>query len=655
MIASGARGHRVARYRGIGLKSGTFSGDETTLETATERLADHIAMMNVLYQALKALDPHTFEQLIVHLLKARYPSVDIKHIEGAAGDQGRDVISGQLDEDPTIWQCKSFPNGVKKSQKQQIRESLNKALKRFTPKRWVLCLSIDIDTAALRWFQKLRKSRAASTEVELWQASDTVHQLLYQHTIRERFFPNAVLNTAELRHIVTKTAELTTEELATLSVENLDLYLHRLQEHDARFTYAVTVTRDRKPAAPPTPGELLTIITGQSTLHVYPRDHEALRSRPPQGRFTLTDTGIEKFKEHLRTGRPQTLTPEEITGFTSDFDFLLPPVREQTRLTLSLAARPSQELIPLRVTFGKDSDAITYEYIPFQRTHAGAEQTTFESTANLPVRIILVLRDNGAGSISFRDTSAGSDVHDIQKFLRAITIAITTGRVEFYDLAKSKRFLEATLRGSLPKWIEHYSALIDAAVIVANTYNVRLTKPPLPTPEDAERLYLLRQLATGLTMHVNEIGLGLSKVTGTAPSLRAALAGECSYRIITSGENVIVFGTTVPTGPLEYEVSRARIKNVADLLEYLDHAPLGAPTDIVLAPTGPISARRHAEPHAQPVLQFKPLNAGPAPNKPEAERPNGRGGGKTSDRERKGKRVAARKPKPRPGKKRNAR
>jgi len=282
-------------------------------------------MINALLQSLKALDPHTFEQLIFQLLKARYPGVDIKHIDGTAGDQGLDVISGQLDEDPTIWQCKSFPNGVKSSQKQQIRDSLNKALANFTPKRWVLTLSIDMDAAALRWFQNLGRSHAASTRVDLWQASDIVNQLLYEHTIRESFFPNAILNIAELREIVMATAELTTEELATLNTENVDSYISRLQEHDSRFTYAITLTRDRKPIATPTADEFLTITTGHSILHVYPRDHEALRERPPQGRFTLTGTGIEKFKEYVRTGRPQTFTPEEVAGFTSDLisSFLL--------------------------------------------------------------------------------------------------------------------------------------------------------------------------------------------------------------------------------------------------------------------------------------------------------------------------------------------
>jgi hypothetical protein len=518
-------------------------------------------MMNILYQAVKALDPHTFENLVLHLLKARYRGIEIKYIEGASGDQGVDVISGRLDMEP----------------------------------------------ATLRWFQKLGKSRAQSTEINVWQASDIVHQLLYEHTIRESFFPNTVLNTAELREIVTKTSELSTEELAILTIENMDSYFHRLQEYDARFTYGASFSRDREPTAASAPDELFTITTGQRTLHVYARDHEALRDRPPQGRFTLTGNGIEKFKQHLRTGIPQTLTSEEVVGFTSDFDFLLPPIQEQTRLTLSLTTRGPNQTIPLRVTFGEGESAVTYEYILFQATHTGTEETTLESTGTLPFSIILVLRKDGTGAISFRDTSAGSEVHEIQRFLRAMSIGLKVGTVEFYDLAKAQKFLVSTLRGSLPAWIDHYTSVIDDAVITADAYHVTLTRPLLITPGDGENLAILKQLAVGVRMHVDEISLALDKVLATAASLRAALSEECSYRIIASGDNVLVFGTNVPTGAIEYVIGRARIKNVSDLLEYLDNAPLGTRADIVLAPIGPIFARRHTDPDAKPVLQFQPL------------------------------------------------
>jgi hypothetical protein len=41
-----------------------------------------------IYQRLKELDPKTFEQFCVQLLKERHPGLDIKHVDGSAGDPG---------------------------------------------------------------------------------------------------------------------------------------------------------------------------------------------------------------------------------------------------------------------------------------------------------------------------------------------------------------------------------------------------------------------------------------------------------------------------------------------------------------------------------------------------------------------------------------
>ena len=174
--------------------------------------------MNELLAHLRVLDPQRFELLIFHLLSARYPTLSIKHINGEAGDEGVDVFTGQLNGQPTIWQCKAFANGVKDSQKQQIKDSLNKALKYHTPRRWILCLNTDLDTKTMGWFQKLTQSKAHLTEIILEQGSDTLNQLLYEHTIRESFFPTITINTVMVREHLKRTDALTTEELADLTV-----------------------------------------------------------------------------------------------------------------------------------------------------------------------------------------------------------------------------------------------------------------------------------------------------------------------------------------------------------------------------------------------------------------------------------------------------
>lgn len=42
-----------------------------------------------IYQRLKELDPKTFEQFCVQLLKERHPGLDIKHVDGSAGGSWR--------------------------------------------------------------------------------------------------------------------------------------------------------------------------------------------------------------------------------------------------------------------------------------------------------------------------------------------------------------------------------------------------------------------------------------------------------------------------------------------------------------------------------------------------------------------------------------
>jgi len=72
------------------------------------------------------------------------------------GDEGVDTFLGDLRGGLTIWQAKAFPNGVHKSQQDQIRKSL-KTARKLKPKKWIFCLSVDMDIKAHRWFQYLKK------------------------------------------------------------------------------------------------------------------------------------------------------------------------------------------------------------------------------------------------------------------------------------------------------------------------------------------------------------------------------------------------------------------------------------------------------------------------------------------------------------------
>jgi hypothetical protein len=154
--------------------------------------------MRALLQRIKELDRHTFEDFCFHLLKEMYPNASVRKVHGAAGDEGVDIFAGEWDSSSVVWQCKSFPNGVGASQKEQIRDSLRRVMDAVKPRLWVLILSVDLDAKTHRWWEKFKASYADRVTLELVSASDLVHQLIYRRTLGEAFFPAAIMDVSML-------------------------------------------------------------------------------------------------------------------------------------------------------------------------------------------------------------------------------------------------------------------------------------------------------------------------------------------------------------------------------------------------------------------------------------------------------------------------
>ena len=546
--------------------------------------------MRALYQSLAALDAHTFELLIFQLVKACYPQADITHVDGSAGDQGIDVISGQLDEQPTIWQCKSFLNGIKDSQKRQIKDSLDQALRHFEPRRWILCLTTDMDIRALHWFQRLASSRANTTQIVLWPASALVRQLLYQHTIREAFFPNTVIGTREVREALAKTGELTAAELSTITAETADLYIQRLQAYDARFTYALTFVRDIRPEKCLAPGALLTIVEENHILTVYGRDTEALRQFPPRASFKLHGMGIEKLLLNVRTGAPQTLYGSEISDFSSDFDFLV-RASERDHIIVHLESIGSPKNVSLRVMFGEDRNAVTFENVPFERVRPGK----YQSAGVLPFQTTVTIKRDGTGTLTFKNHTRGCEVNFVQKFLKALDLATSTGKIAFYDETTRLPFLTYAMHGSIPE-LPVYKALIDDAVCVAAAYQVPLRLPSAISREDVEAISRLKQLLVGVTLNADEICLELTKTIDLTTAVADGLHGDSKLLITISTpgfpEDFVVFGTAIQTGPIDVEIVNPRVRERDAFIQFVRHAELGATTTLTFEITEPTIVRR---------------------------------------------------------------
>ncbi|KAH0538342.1 hypothetical protein GP486_008782, partial [Trichoglossum hirsutum] len=260
-------------------------------------------------------------------MSARYPSAKIRYPEGAAGDEGVDLFQGDLTRGSTVWQCKAFTVTILgDSQKRQIKESLRDAIKNVQPQQWILCLNLNLDTKAARWFERLQESYASQSiaVADPFDAMELARELMFRRTIRNHFFPNLMLDVQELRSLVKAAARgmdsIGDVDLEKLATENTEEYLDRLRQRDPRFTYEVTFGGERGPNVFPPPHEpnLISSMTdGRKIIKAYARDHEALRQDPVGSLFQFNETGGQKFLDFIRTGKEQVWTPEEIRAFKS--------------------------------------------------------------------------------------------------------------------------------------------------------------------------------------------------------------------------------------------------------------------------------------------------------------------------------------------------
>jgi hypothetical protein len=522
--------------------------------------------MDPLYQQLKELDSNTFELLCFHLLKARHPGVDIKHVEGAGGDEGLDQFVGELDIGPVVWQCKAFPQGVRAKQKEQINQSLARALGRFSPKKWILCLSVDFDARGHRWFQELARRHRNRLDIRLYQASDIVHELQRQHSIREHFFPNASLNVPQLRALVTGNGELTEAELANLSLENAQQYLHRRQDSDARFNYEITYARDRVPdQGSPVPGLVFTASNGQSTIRAFARDHEALRLSPPKVSVTMKTTAANKLQEFIRTGRGQQIEAGEILSLSTDLPFISESSVNAERLQLKLSNSLRDHIqVPLRLAFGSGVGSIVYEGLLFTVNRTGTEETEIVARPrNLPFEVSVVV-SAGQGEFSFSEKLEGADVKAVKKFLAAAKALQTTGTIELYSLESEASILKATINDmQLPThWTSGFEAFIDELAAMADFFSVPLRLPGALTHEDEQSWSFLKSIMDDVPVLLNAVSFEVVKSASNQQSFFASLdLGLANMPMECANFRPALFGVEVPLGTIRLELGKVQIEN----------------------------------------------------------------------------------------------
>lgn len=135
-----------------------------------------------------------FEEICTELMQAQYRA-DTYRIVPRQGDLGIDIIIKTFPSPYAICQCKFFSQNIDKAQKNQIRESFNRAVSRneYSMKKWILFLANDMDPLEFEWWSGWQKKQTEqyNIEIELYAGTSLI-SLLKEYKVYDRFFGNQV-------------------------------------------------------------------------------------------------------------------------------------------------------------------------------------------------------------------------------------------------------------------------------------------------------------------------------------------------------------------------------------------------------------------------------------------------------------------------------
>jgi len=113
----------------------------------------------------KGSNADNFALMCTRLILAEWSEAN--PVEGKGGDEGLDIYIGKIDGELKAFQFKYFCDRIHKSQRAQIKNSLQTALSRHHLLSWTLVLPIDMNLTEQSWFHDLCESYAP-LQMEWW-------------------------------------------------------------------------------------------------------------------------------------------------------------------------------------------------------------------------------------------------------------------------------------------------------------------------------------------------------------------------------------------------------------------------------------------------------------------------------------------------------
>ncbi len=135
-----------------------------------------------------------FEVLCESIFRRRYKDLSVQIIRADPGDEGIDIIIGDLYDNPTIIQCKFFIENIDESQREQIRKSFNRAInsEKYKLKRWYLCVPTTLSFKEYEWWCKWKAKQTEQyhlneNEIDLINGNKLI-DLLKEYNLYNEYF-----------------------------------------------------------------------------------------------------------------------------------------------------------------------------------------------------------------------------------------------------------------------------------------------------------------------------------------------------------------------------------------------------------------------------------------------------------------------------------
>ena len=204
--------------------------------------------MIALQSRLRELSKEEFECFVHQFLLAKFPGGSIKKVDGTGGDRGIDSFSGILSDGTAVWQSKHFTDRIRRPQKKQILSSIETAMRSGNPKRWTLCVPIDLRTEEHEWFRsEVVSAYKDRCPIELIGGSEFLAELALNRPLRDAFFPNeSISNALSIRKIATGTEETSLDQKEQLAIEIAQQFLEGNIDLEPRLDPVVQVWVYRK-------------------------------------------------------------------------------------------------------------------------------------------------------------------------------------------------------------------------------------------------------------------------------------------------------------------------------------------------------------------------------------------------------------------------